>query len=207
MSSPRPTRAKLSLVQPARRAPDVPDEVLVSRARAGDAASREQLYRKHVEYIAGMSARLLRSVEASEDVVQDTFVIAFEQLASLRDLGAFRGWLASIAVSQVHRRLARERLLRIFGLDRSAGDAPLDELAFEDTSAEVRSELAALDLVLRALPPTHRIAWMLRYVEGEPLDAVATACRCSLATAKRWIAAADARVREHVRIATLEGST
>lgn len=176
------------------------DVVLVEQALAGNPASKERLYRKHVDYVAGMCARLLRSIEASEDVVQDSFVIAFDQLSSLREPAAFRGWLASIAVSQVRRRLSRQRLLRLFGLDRSIDEAPLDELVREDTSAEVRSELAALDLVLKQLPPNHRIAWMLRYVEDEPLDDVARSCRCSLATVKRWIAAADAKVQEYVLI-------
>jgi RNA polymerase sigma-70 factor (ECF subfamily) len=207
-------RKPLSLVRPVaepepapvsstRRAPGEgePDASLVERLLAGDTSVRERLYLRHVEYIAGMSARILRSVDASEDVVQDTFVIAFQRIHTLRDPAALRGWLAAIAISQVHRKLARDRLLRTFGFDGKLGDTPLDELAVEDTTAETRSELAALDLVLRELPARQRIAWMLRYVEGEPLEQVAAACRCSLATVKRWIVLADTRVQQYVRIA------
>lgn len=180
------------------------DADLVAGVRAGRLACKERLYRRHVAYVGGMAARMLRSIDLSEDVVQDSFVIAFSKMDSLREPAAFRGWLAQIAVSQVHRRLSRQRLLRFLGLDRGLDDAPLDELARDDTTAEVRSELAALDLVLQELPPRQRIAWMLRYVEGEPLEAVAEACECSLATAKRWIAAGDERVKAHVRLATRE---
>jgi RNA polymerase sigma-70 factor (ECF subfamily) len=201
----RTTRRSERVLRTGTRAPDEESDLaLVEQALAGEATSKERLYRKHVDYIAGMCARLLRSVEASEDVVQDAFVIAFEQLESLRDPAAFRPWLAAIAVSQVRRRLSRRRLLRFIGLDRSIDDAPLDDLVREDTSAEVRSELAALDLVLQQLPPNHRIAWMLRYVEDESLEDVATSCRCSLATVKRWIAAADASVQRYVLV-TREG--
>ena len=212
MKSPGHARTKLTLVAPhrgAERAPmdDTSDALLVERIRGGDAKSREQIYRRHVDYIAGMATRILRSTDAGEDVVQDTFVIAFDRMDDLRDPAALRGWLASIAISQVHRRLARQRLLRILGLDRPLEDAPLDELAIFDTTAEVRSELAALDLVLRRLPADQRIAWMLRHVEGESLDAVAVACRCSLATVKRRIAAADERVRAHVKFARDEEAT
>jgi RNA polymerase sigma-70 factor (ECF subfamily) len=205
MPSPRQARANLTVV----RAPpaieehpetDASDEALVQGVRSGDRQCKKQLYLRHVDYVAGMSARLLRSIEAAEDVVQDTFAIAFSKIASLRDPAAFRGWLASIAVSQVHRRLAQRRLLRIVGLDRGLDDAPLDELAREDLSVEARSELAALDFVLQQLPPRERVAWMLRYVEGEPVDAVAEACGCSRATVKRWIARADERIRQHVSI-------
>jgi RNA polymerase sigma-70 factor (ECF subfamily) len=191
--------------RPSRRVPRDPgpheaesDAELVGRALCGDPQSKERLYLRHVDYVMGMSVRLLRSIDAGEDVVQDAFVIAFEQLATLRNAAAFRGWLASIAVSQARRRLSRWRLTRLLGLDTSLDEAPLDSLAREDTSAEVRSELAALDRALQALPVNHRIAWMLRYVEDEPLEAVAESCGCSLATVKRWIAAADERVRSRV---------
>jgi RNA polymerase sigma-70 factor, ECF subfamily len=212
MAYPQGVRAPLSLVRaPARSASESSeapsDATLVAGIRAGDERCKAQIYLKHVDYIAGMAARLLRSIEASEDVVQDTFVIAFSNLASLREPAAFRGWLASIAVSQVHRRLARERLRRFFGFDQVLGDAPLDELGREDLSAEARSDLAALDMVLQTLPVRQRLAWMLRYVEDEPIDAVAQACGCSRATVKRWIFAADQRVREFVRIQTGEASS
>ena len=197
MRSARHARAALSLVR-APAAPEVSDAVLVARILSGEAASREVLYKRHVDYVSGMSARLLRSIDASQDVTQDAFVMAFERLATLRDPAAFRGWLAAIAVSFVRRRLRKQRLLRALGLDGSHDDAALDRLAREDTAAETRSELAALDLVLQTLPANQRIAWMLRHVEGDALDDVAAACDCSLATAKRWISAADERVRAHL---------
>jgi RNA polymerase sigma-70 factor (ECF subfamily) len=211
MASSQGVRAPLSLVRASARSAseplEAPDAVLVAGIRAGNERCRERIYLKHVDYIAGMCTRLLRSIEASEDVVQDTFIIAFSRLDSLREPAAFRGWLASIAVSQVHRRLARERLRRFLGFDQALGDAPLDELGREDLSAEARSDLAALDMVLQTLPVRQRLAWMLRYVEGEPVEAVAEACGCSRATVKRWIAAADERVREFVRIQTEEASS
>jgi RNA polymerase sigma-70 factor (ECF subfamily) len=202
MRSARHARAVLSLVR-APVEPAVPDEVLVTRVLSGDSASRRMLYERHVDYVTGMSARLLRSLDASEDVVQDTFVMAFERLSSLRDPGAFRSWLAAIAVSFVRRRLRKQRLLRVLGLDGGHDDAALDRLARHDTSAEARSELAALDFVLQTLPANQRIAWMLRHVEGEPLGEVAAACDCSLATVKRWIATADETIRAHLALEKL----
>jgi RNA polymerase sigma-70 factor (ECF subfamily) len=49
---------------------------------------------------------------------------------------------------------------------------------------------------LDRLGTAERLAWTLRHVEGERLDAVAQLCGCSLATAKRRIAAANAHVRK-----------
>lgn len=62
----------------------------------------------------------------------------------------------------------------------------------------MRAELALLDALLQRMRSAQRIAWMLRRVDGYQLEEVAEACDVSLATAKRWISAADALVRAHV---------
>jgi RNA polymerase sigma-70 factor (ECF subfamily) len=57
-------------------------------------------------------------------------------------------------------------------------------------TAEQRALLVRLYKVLETLPTDQRLAWSLRYLEGEPLDAIAAVCGCSLATAKRRVSAA-----------------
>ena len=179
------------------------DGELVARALDGDRWSRDMLYRRHAHYLLAISARLLSSRGEAEEVVQDTFVVGFEQLGTLREPGALRGWLAQIAVSLVRRRLRRGRLLRFLGLDQPA-DATLEALASPTIRPDDRTELALIDQVLRRMRADLRIAWMLRRVEGLALPDVASACTCSLATAKRRIAAADAVLARHV---TFEGAS
>jgi RNA polymerase sigma-70 factor (ECF subfamily) len=176
----------------------VSDQHLVERATLGDRWAEEMIYRRHVESIAGLVLRLLRDRSEMEDVVQETFVLALERLDSLRDGAALKSWLSQIAVSQVRRRFRRRRLLSLLGFTRPGDDTPLEVLAPDGASGEVVAELAAIDRVLHVLPVEQRIAWVLRYAEGESLEDVAKACSCSLATAKRRIAAADARVKLHV---------
>jgi RNA polymerase sigma-70 factor, ECF subfamily len=174
------------------------DAQLVKRAIEGDRWGREMLYRRHAAYLLAIAARLLGNRGEGEEVVQDTFVTAFEQLRSLREPAALRGWLAQIAVSLVRRRIRRARLMRVLGLDRGADDATLGTLAAPGTKADQRAELALIDRALTTVSANVRIAWMLRMVEGLELAEVASACGCSLATVKRRIAAADEAVRAHV---------
>lgn len=186
-----PERVDLA-IQP----PTPSDAELVVRARGGDRGAEEVLYRRYARYVGGLAARLLGSQGDAEDILQETFLIAFQQLASLRDDVAFRAWVAQIAVSRVRRRYRRRRLLRLFGLvDDEAG---MIELAAPGASSEMLADLALVDAALRRLPGEQRIAWVLRHVEGYALDEVARAIGCSLATAKRRIGAANACVEEHV---------
>jgi len=182
-------------------ADEIGDPELVARALDGDRWSRAVLYRRHVHYLLAISIRLLSSRSEGEEVAQDAFVVAFEQLHKLRDPAALRSWLARIAVSLVQRRLRRARLRRALGLDRGFDDASLEALASPSLRPDDRAELALADRALRRLPAGPRIAWMLRRVEGLPLAEVASACDCSLATAKRRIAVADAEMARHVSFA------
>ena len=177
------------------------DEDLVRRAQGGDRWAEEAIYRRYVQLVGGIALRLVRSRAEEEDIAQETFVIALGELRKLRDGAALRGWLAQITVSQARRAFRRRKLRRLLGLETFVDDASFAELATAaGQDGEVRAELAALDRVLGELPVEDRIAWVLRHVEGEALEDVARACDCSLATAKRRIAAADARVRLHVKL-------
>ena len=182
------------------------DEELVRRALAGDRWGREMLYRRHAGSLLAMTVRLLANRGEAEEVVQDTFVTAFEQLGTLREPGAVRGWLGQIAVNLVRRRLRRGRLMRFLGLDRGADDATLEALADPGVSTDQRAELALVDRLLRGMKPALRLAWMLRRVEGLELGEVASLCECSLATVKRRIAEADAIVERHVALRSEEAS-
>jgi RNA polymerase sigma-70 factor (ECF subfamily) len=174
------------------------DEELVRRALTGDRWGREMLYRRHAGSLLAMTVRLLANRSEAEEIVQDTFVTAFEQLGTLRELGAVRAWLGRIAVNLVRRRFRRGRLTRFLGLDGGADDATLEALADPGVSTDQRAELALVGRLLRGMKPALRLAWMLRRVEGLELGEVASLCACSLATAKRRIAEADAIVDRHV---------
>ena len=93
--------------------------------------------------------------------------------------------------------IASHKLLARLGLHPSLDHLQLESLAVEDADAETRAELAELGGALAQLPTDQRLAWMLRYVEGEQLREIARLCACSLATVKRRIVAASNHLRQH----------
>jgi RNA polymerase sigma-70 factor (ECF subfamily) len=196
-----PSRTRIRPVEPLHDSSEGgSDESLVLRARAGDTWALEMLYRRHVGLIASTAQRLLRQRSETEDVVQETFLLAFEKLDQLAVPAAFRGWLVRIAVSRVHRRFRWRRVRSLFGLRRGnddAEDATFEAEATNEATPEQRAELALLDRALATMPLALRTAWVLRHVVGCSNDEVANACGCSLATIKRRIGAADALVRAH----------
>lgn len=208
------SRARLALVRPSGAddgaargaAADASDAGLAERIASGDRAALAEAYERYAPEIFGVLVRLLARTGEAEDVLQETFVVAFHKAGQLRDGAALRAWLFRVAIREAHARLKRRRRWSFFGGAADADDdAPLVALVAEGAEGDARAELALLDRELAKLPPEQRIAWMLRYVEGDALEDVAAACGCSLATAKRWIASADQAVRRHVRIEDGDG--
>jgi len=146
----------------------------------------EELFTRYGRYVARLAARMLGSGDAEvDDVVQDVFWLASRRLPRIVDMIQARGWLATVTMRLVRRRLRRRRFRKLFHASPRRAEAPAP-----GATAEQRALLARLYEVLEGLPTEQRLAWSLRYLEGEPLDSVAAACGCSLATAKRRISAA-----------------
>jgi RNA polymerase sigma-70 factor, ECF subfamily len=148
----------------------------------------DQVYRLYSRYVAAIAKRLLGNDDDVDDVVQDVFLRAHKGIGALREPDACKAWLATVTVRVARRKLKLRRIGRVFGL----GEAPeYEQIAGTGASPEERALLARLYAVLDAIPVDNRVAWALRYIEGEKLEEVAELAGCSLATAKRRIAAAQ----------------
>ena len=152
----------------------------------------EDLFRRYAPYVATIALRLLGRHDEVDDVVQDVFLAAVRGLRRLREPAAARAWLATVTVRVARRRLLSRRMRALLGID--AYD--YEDVAAHGATPEQQSLLAGVYRALDRLPPNQRIAWSLRVVDGESLERVAVLCDCSLATAKRRIAAARARVEK-----------
>jgi RNA polymerase sigma-70 factor (ECF subfamily) len=127
----------------------------VAAARRGDRAAWRRLHQRFARLVHG--ALLSRvSKQDADDLIQDVFVTALQKLGSLRDDGAFGGWLLQIArarAADLHRR-AR----------------PASELSdgLPGTSASAADRVEALEVLraIRSLPEAYRETLALRLVEG-----------------------------------------
>ncbi len=157
--------------------------------------SVDDAFRSYAPYVAAIGLRILGRPDEVDDLVQDVFIEAHRGFSTIRDPDGVKRWLARVTVRVASRRLERRRRWRFVGLK-----SEFDYTTLPDgrASPETRALLARVYEALDSLPSKLRIAWTLRHVQGERLDAVALMCGCSLATAKRRIRAAHTAIREAV---------
>ena len=164
---------------------------------AGGPVEFGELFAHYGRYVARLAARLLGQGDAEvDDVVQEVFWLALRRLPKIADMIQARGWLATVTTRLVGRRLRRRRFRALFHASSHGASFRGQEVPAPGATAEQRALLGRLYEVLETLPTDQRLAWSLRYLEGEPLDLVAAACGCSLATAKRRVSAAKKVIEE-----------
>jgi RNA polymerase sigma-70 factor (ECF subfamily) len=155
----------------------------------------DDVYRRYCRYVAAVILRLDGRTADVEDLVQDVFVEAAAGIAGLREPEAIKGWLATIAVRTVRRRLRMRRVWRFFGLDREVDPAGLTD---PGASPVDRLLLRAVYRVLDDMPTENRLAFSLHMIEGETMETVAKLCGCSYATAKRRVSRAQSQIAKRL---------
>jgi RNA polymerase sigma-70 factor (ECF subfamily) len=183
------------------------DERLIERARHGDQAAQQELWRAHRRWVAAIIlAHRPRSVEL-EDLLQDVAVRFISRLHTLREDAAFRHWLRQVAVN-VCRGACRQRrwTLRIWpGGPQRAGEGASGEIA-EPPSTEPgsaaqveRREVAAVLLAQAlTLPMAYREPLLLRCVQSMSYQQIADILGLPLTTVETRLARARRMLREEV---------
>lgn len=171
----------------------VPDE---AEAEHSKRLEIDEAFRLYAPYVARIGYRLLGRDSDIDDLVQDVFLAAHRGLRHLRQPEAIKGWLATVAVRKARRRLKRRRLWSMVGIGTESAESV--DVADPAATPEQRALVAQVYRLLDRLPVEQRIAWSLRFVEGQTLERVAELCGCSLATAKRRIKAAREAVTSQV---------
>src|SRR5713226_10691609 len=82
----------------------------IQRARQGDEAAFERLYRSHSRRVYALCLRMVRNTAEAEELTQETFLQVFRRIATFRGESAFSTWLHRVVVNIVLMRLRRKRL-------------------------------------------------------------------------------------------------
>lgn len=168
--------------------PDVSE--LVSRARSGDDAAFEELYRQHAGRVYALCLRLSGDAVRARELTQDVFVRVWERLDTFRGESAFSSWLHRLAVNvalMAHRGEARR--LRRVDVAESIEDAPVP--AREPWGTDIDLERA-----IASLPAGARTVFVLHDVEGYQHDEIAALTGTAVGTSRAQLFRARRLLRE-----------
>jgi len=170
------------------------DGEIVRAVLAGDRERYAQLVERYRDRYARYAARMLGSVDAAEDAVQDAFVRAYDQLAQCKDPDKFVGWFFLILRNRCFAERRRNRT--------SASLEAANEVAAVDRAdggAESAERRRALQLALLELTPDQREVFVLKHVEGLSYSEIAERLSTSVPSLKMRMHRAYDKLRYELR--------
>lgn len=172
------------------------DVLLIERCVEGDQQGYAELYQRYAESVYRLCNTLLYTQEDAEDVVQESFVYAFKNIARYdSDKAAFKTWLFTIAISRCRNMYRRKQFPTInlsaalqLKIAAPNGERPEAALA----RSNVRE---AVEAAVKALQPQLREALVLRYAHGLTYREIAEIMDCPQKTAESRVRLAHKKLR------------
>ena len=163
------------------RLEEAPEEVVVVRAMTGDDAAFGELVLRRQKKVRDLMRRLCGNHALADDLAQLAFVQAWRSLGSLRDPGAFGGWLKRVAVNVW---LAEARRAQLLFDDDEEGFTEIPDPAPSPERAAGRIDL---ERALGGLRPAERVCVVLAHGEGMTHAEIAEAAGLPLGTVKSHV--------------------
>jgi RNA polymerase sigma factor (sigma-70 family) len=153
---------------------------LVGFCVAGDRAAFGELVRRHGSGVRALLRRMGAQPALADDLAQDAFLAAFEQIADFRGEGPFPGWVKRIAARLYVKRWRREARLELVEAERDADDGAV----VGEGGANDRIDL---DGAMKSLSPAERVCVSLCYGAGFSHAEAAAALNAPLGTVKSHV--------------------
>ena len=187
--------------------PAASDIDLVTRAKAGELEAFEALTNHYEQRVYSLALRMLRQEQDAEDVTQQTFLSAVENLDGFRGEASFATWLLRIATHAALKVIRKKRGLDTVSLEEateeadSYGTIPHPEYIADwrqspEQLVQKNEIQRLLDDALAQLDEKHRLVFLLRDIEGLSVKETSEALGLSEANTKVRLLRARLQLRE-----------
>lgn len=181
----------------------IDESTLVARTREGDPKAFTDLVRRYEGKIFRLAQHITQNREDAEDVLQETFLKAYEHLDQFQGNSKFYTWIVRIAVNQALMKLRKRRSDKTVSIDESIDtgeDTVAREIAAWDPSPEERYSREELQAILTAaiesLAAPYRAVFVLRDMEELSTEETAEALDLSIPAVKSRLLRARLQLRD-----------
>jgi RNA polymerase sigma-70 factor, ECF subfamily len=176
------------------------DHRLIAECLRGRTAAFTELVRRYQDRLFNTVYRLVDNVEDAQDVVQETFLNAYQSLDSFKGDSLFFTWLYRIAVNTAisHKRKHRVALSIDGGRNGEGTHEPLDASEFSQPghALEQAEQERKIQDALNRLSPEHRAVLILKDMDGQKYATMARILQVPIGTIRSRLSRARIELRD-----------
>jgi len=181
---------------------DLTEAEAIRRAKYGDAAAFECLYKAHCRRVYNLCLRMIKNPPEAEDLTQRAFLQLFRKISTFRGESGFSTWLHRVTVNIILMPLRRKKPAEILFEDlkrRGSDDEGPREHSSSDTSMFDAIERLNLMRAIRELPCGYKQVFLLHDVIGYEHSEIAGLVGYSTGSSKSQLHKARKRLRRLVQ--------
>lgn len=156
-----------------------PDQDLVEEVKTGSTKAFSLLVQRHQQAMVRVALRLTRDMEMAEDVVQESFLKAYQKLGSFEGRSSFKSWLYQITMNT-----AKNRLRSLPRENINVDDLQMAVNGHVDAGLEDGDVREQIQTEIEKLPERQRLALTLRIFDDLSFKEIAEIMGCPYDTAK-----------------------
>ncbi len=157
-------------------------EKILELVKKNDSDSHRALFEAYYKRTYAVAYNILRQRETAEDITQDAFIKAFQNIHQLQDGSKFGAWLAVIVSNLARNYLKREK--RIYYTDDEVPMQAGTESNYTEEAAMRRLEVDRVRKAVRKLPAEHYQVVVLQYYYDLKVEEIASMLKISPGTVK-----------------------
>jgi len=150
------------------------EEILVKKSKEGDFEAFEELVNLHEKHVYNIAWNMLRNQEDAEEVLQETFIKAYNKLNQFEGRSKFSTWLYRIATNEALMIIRKKNPVQPVSLDEPIDDGYKTKIRRElidwkenPQDIYLKKELKEkIDYIIYSLPEDYRSVFVLRDIQG-----------------------------------------
>ena len=170
------------------------DRLWISQTLQGDPLAYSYLVNKYKDQLFDLTYRILKDRCQGEDILQDAFLQAYQNLGRFRNESTFLTWIYSIVLNRVRNHFRRSKIIRWSSLDApriGQDETYAPEMEHKETSIdtviEKRMDLEAVHRIVSSFSLSYQSIFIMYYFQNLPLQEIADRLGRPIGTVKVYL--------------------
>ncbi|HOU02623.1 MAG TPA: sigma-70 family RNA polymerase sigma factor [Bacteroidales bacterium] len=161
---------------------------LLDGCKEGDQRAQFQIYKLYYKAMYNTSLRIVNDTMEAEDIMQESFLSAFEKIETYSGTVSFGAWLKKIVINRSLDTLSRRKAI----FEDIESHTGISDESTDDTARheEIDSKIGEVKEAIEKLPDGYRVILSLYLLEGYDHDEIAEILKISSSTSRSQLSRA-----------------
>jgi RNA polymerase sigma-70 factor (ECF subfamily) len=170
---------------------------VIDRCRKGEQKAQFQIYKLYYKAMYNTSYRIVNDRMEAEDIMQESFLKAFDKIHTYRGKVSFGAWLKRIVINHSLDELKKKKI-ELDSLEENPYDPEEEEAGEEEDEKEIYSKIEEIRKAIDKLPDGYRIVLSLYLLEGYDHEEIAEVMNMTSSTSRSQYTRAKKKLKEQL---------